>query len=248
MRSLVLSDLHANVTALNAALAACHGRWDRAVCLGDLVGYGPDPNEVIDRVRTLAAAVIRGNHDRAASTITNLDDFNPAARSAVEWTRRQLRAENLQYLAQLPAGPLQVDGLSLVHGAFQDEDEYVFVPEQALDSLVLAPGPLTFFGHTHMQGGFTLREASAQAIVLRASWVDVSVTRLPIEAGTRYMLNPGSIGQPRDGDARAAFVIVDANQALVEFWRVPYDIGSVQERLRDARLPETLGTRLSTGH
>ena len=105
MRRLVLSDVHANATALAAALAACQGRWDQAVCLGDLVGYGPDPNEVIDQIRPLVAAIIRGNHDKAVSGVGDLDDFNPVARSAVEWTRAQLRAENLQYLAQLPAGP-----------------------------------------------------------------------------------------------------------------------------------------------
>ena len=128
MRFLVISDIHANATALAAALAAAEGRWERAICLGDVVGYGPDPNEVIDRVRGMVETIIRGNHDKAASGLGDPDELNPVARAAVEWTRAQLRPENLLYLAALPAGPLEADGLTLVHGAFQDEDEYVFAP------------------------------------------------------------------------------------------------------------------------
>jgi diadenosine tetraphosphatase ApaH/serine/threonine PP2A family protein phosphatase len=248
MRRLVLSDVHANATALAASLAACEGHWDQAVCLGDLVGYGPDPNEVVDRIRGLVAAIIRGNHDKAVSGLTDLEDFNPVARSAVEWTRRQLRPENLRYLAQLPAGPLQVDGLTLVHGALHDEDEYVFVPEQAIDGLLVAPGAVTFFGHTHLQGGFAYHPSGLETIVPKRPAAGVPFATLRLDPGSRYLLNPGSIGQPRDGDVRAAFAIVDSNQSLVEFWRVPYDIGSVQERLRRADLPEPLVARLSAGH
>jgi len=248
MRRLVLSDVHANSTALAAALAACEGQWDQAVCLGDLVGYGPDPNEVIEEVRGLVTAIIRGNHDKAASGLADLEDFNPVARSAVEWTRRQLRPENTRYLAELPPGPLQIDGLTLVHGAFHDEDEYVFVPEQAMEGLLVAPGTVTFFGHTHMQGGFSYRNAELDMIPLKPPRTESRFAILRLEYGSRYLLNPGSIGQPRDGDARAAFAIVDSDQAVVQFWRVPYDIGSVQERMRRAHLPEPLARRLAAGH
>jgi predicted phosphodiesterase len=248
MRRLVLSDVHANATALAAALAACRGRWDQTVCLGDLVGYGPDPNEVIDQIRPMVGAIIRGNHDKAVCGLGDLDDFNPVARSAVEWTRRRLRPENLRYLAGLPAGPMRIDSLTLVHGAFHDEDEYVFVPEQALDGLLVAPEILTFFGHTHMQGGFSYRDSQPEAIAMKPPRADASFSALRLERGSRYLLNPGSIGQPRDGDARAAFAIVDSDQSLVEFWRVPYDIASVQERMRRAQLPEPLASRLASGH
>ena len=248
MRRLVLSDVHSNATALAAALAACRGRWDQAVCLGDLVGYGPDPNEVIDQIRPMVGATIRGNHDKAVCGLGDLDDFNPVARSAVEWTRRQLRAENLRYLASLPAGPIHIDGLTLVHGAFHDEDEYVFVPEQAMDGLLVAPEELIFFGHTHMQGGFAYRDSELETITVKPPRTDALFSTLRLEQASRYMLNPGSIGQPRDGDARAAFAIVDSNQSLVEFWRVPYDIASVQERLRQAGLPQPLAARLASGH
>jgi predicted phosphodiesterase len=247
MRRLVFSDVHANSTALTAALAACQGGWDQALCLGDLVGYGPDPNEVIDQTRPIVGAVIRGNHDKAACGLGNLDDFNPLARSAAEWTRRQLRPENLRYLAGLPAGPLHIDGLTLVHGAFHDEDEYVFVPEQAVDGLLVAPGALIFFGHTHIQGGFSFRDSEPETIAVKPR-ADSPFSVLRLESGSRYMLNPGSIGQPRDGDTRAAFAIVDSNQSLVEFWRVPYDIASVQRRQRQAGLPEPLAARLASGH
>src|SRR3990172_12189801 len=116
MRCLVLSDVHANATALTAALAACEGQWDQVVCLGDVVGYGPDPNEVVEQVQGLVSAIIRGNHDKAACGLGDLEDFNLVARSMVEWTHRQLHPENLRYLAELPAGPLHIDGLTLVHG------------------------------------------------------------------------------------------------------------------------------------
>lgn len=247
MRRLVLSDVHANATALAAALTACQGRWEQAVCLGDLVGYGPDPNEVIDQIRPLVTAIIRGNHDKAVCGMGDLDDFNPVARSVVEWTRRQLRPENLRYLEDLPAGPMQVNGLTLVHGAFHDEDEYVFVPEQAREALRAAPGILTFFGHTHMQGGFSYVDGEPHVLAQRPRR-DAVFSTLRLDPASRYLLNPGSIGQPRDGDPRAAFAIVDSQQSVVEFWRVPYDIAAVQERMRRARLPEPLAMRLASGH
>src|SRR5579864_882645 len=136
MRLLVFSDVHANATALEAVLEACAGRWDRAVCLGDIVGYGPDPNEVVERVRSFVSAIVRGNHDKAACGISDLEDFNPVARAAAEWTRSQLLPKNLRYLQSLPPGPLQAEGVALVHGAVEDEDEYVFGGDQALAGLL----------------------------------------------------------------------------------------------------------------
>ncbi len=246
MRLLVLSDIHANRTALDAALEAARERWDRVICLGDVVGYGPDPNEVVDRVRELGGVTIRGNHDKAGCGLEDPADFNPVARSAALWTREQLRPENREYLQKLPTGPLEVDGISVVHGAFHDEDEYVFAPAQAIDGLLDSPSAVTFFGHTHMQGGFWLRDNEVNAIHLRAAPGQQFAT-LKIEDGTHYLLNPGSVGQPRDGDARAAFAISDLDHHAVEFWRVPYDVESVQKRLLDAGLPEPLVLRLAFG-
>ena len=246
MRHLILSDIHANATALEAVLAAAEGKWEKAVCLGDVVGYGPDPNEVIDRVRALDAITIRGNHDKAGSGIADAEDFNPVARSAALWTRDKLRPENREYLERLPIGPIKVEGFSIVHGAFRDEDEYVFAPAQALDSLLDAPSPVTFFGHTHVQGGFTLRDDKVSVLHFKPG-PDGVFTTITIEQGTTYLLNPGSIGQPRDGDTRAAFAIADLDQHAVHFWRVAYEIEKVQQRMFEAGLPEPLAHRLSFG-
>jgi len=248
MRTLVLSDLHANATALNAALEATKGRWDRVVCLGDVVGYGPDPNEVTSKIRELGARTIRGNHDKAATDKMATDDFNPVAKAAVDWTRSQLSGDNLKWLTELPQGPLEVDGIVLVHGAFQDEDEYVFTPAQALEGLLDSTAMITFFGHTHHQGGFSYENSSNNLEVLHISpRLSEAFAPLRTEPRSRYLLNPGSIGQPRDGDPRAGFAIADLEHHIVEFWRVSYDIPAVQARMRAARLPEPLVQRLSLG-
>lgn len=246
MRILVLSDLHANLTALDAALQSAEGRWDQCVCLGDVVGYGPDPNEVTSKIRPLAAHSIRGNHDKAVAGLMDTVDFNPVAKAAVDWTRAHLSAENLKWLANLPPGPLPASGIVLVHGAFQDEDEYVFTPAQALDGLLDSSADLTFFGHTHHQGGFSYQQSNLEILHVhpRAS---EPFAALRVEPNRRYLLNPGSVGQPRDGDPRAGFAITDLEHHTVEFWRVPYDIASVQARMRAAALPEPLIQRLSVG-
>jgi predicted phosphodiesterase len=246
MRLLVFSDVHANATALEAALEACSGRWDRAVCLGDIVGYGPDPNEVVERVRLLVSAIVRGNHDKAACGISDLEDFNPLARAAAEWTRGQLLPKTMQYLQNLPAGPLEAEGIVLVHGAVEDEDEYVFATEQALPGLVTSPRPVTFFGHTHIQGGFSYDGAAIERVDVSPG-PGANRTMVSLKSKTRYLLNPGSVGQPRDGDPRAAFAIADLEKRKVEFWRTPYDIAAVQNRMDQAGAPQGLVLRLAFG-
>ncbi len=247
MRFLILSDIHSNGAALEAVLAAAKGRWEKAVCLGDVVGYGPDPNEVIARVRELTSVLVRGNHDKAVARPASSDDLNPLAKAAVDWTRAPLRPENLKFLEELPSGPVTVDSLALVHGAYHDEDEYVFSPAQALNGLLASRVPVTFFGHTHFQGGFSYRGDRLEVIQLKVTQPGPGFAAMRIEAGTRYLLNPGSIGQPRDGDARAAFAIADLDHGVVEFWRVPYDIAAVQDRMTKAGLPEPLVLRLAFG-
>ena len=246
MRLLILSDLHANLTAFDAALAAASGKWDAAVCLGDVVGYGPDPAAVSEKLQSITNEVIRGNHDKAVAGIMNSDDFNPVAKMAVEWTQTQLRAELMSWLAGLPAGPKTAQGVVMIHGAFQDEDEYVFTPAQALEGLLDASTMLSFFGHTHHQGGFSYHENDIEVLPLRPRPAE-SFSALRMEPGYKYLLNPGSIGQPRDGDPRAAFAIADFEHKIVEFWRVPYDISSVQSRMYEANLPEPLIHRLTLG-
>jgi predicted phosphodiesterase len=246
MRYLILSDIHANLTALDTVLDVAKGRWQKAVCLGDLVGYGPDPNEVIDAVRKISAVTIRGNHDKAIAGIADADEFNPVARNAVLWTRDRLRPENREYLENLPKGPLTIDGFSIVHGAVHDEDEYVLSPALALDGLQNAPSAVTFFGHTHLQGGFSLRGEDVTLLHFRPA-AGKEFSALKVEQGTTYLLNPGSIGQPRDGDPRAGFAIADLDAGSIEFWRIPYNIEDVQARMRGAGLPEPLILRLSFG-
>jgi predicted phosphodiesterase len=248
MRLLVISDIHANATALSSALDAAEGRWEKAICLGDVVGYGPDPNEVIERVRGFVSAIIRGNHDKAVSGIGDPNDLNPIAHAAVDWTRARLRPENLKYISELPSGPREALGVTMVHGAYEDEDEYIFAPAQALSSLLASPQGITFFGHTHFQGGFAYRDSRLEMIHLQPRPGGAGFAAQRLEPGTRYLLNPGSIGQPRDGDPRAGFAIADLDHGVVEFWRVPYDIQAVQERMKKAGLPEPLALRLAFGH
>jgi diadenosine tetraphosphatase ApaH/serine/threonine PP2A family protein phosphatase len=174
------------------------------------------------------------------------DDFNPVAKSAVDWTRAQLTPEHLAWLSALPHGPLATDGVVLVHGALQDEDEYVFTPAQALEGLLDSTAAVTFFGHTHHQGGFSYQDSQLEVLQIRPRSGE-PFAALRIELPRRYLLNPGSIGQPRDGDPRAAFAIADLEHQVIEFWRVPYDISVVQERMRAARLPEPLVQRLMAG-
>jgi len=246
MRILVLSDLHSNATALDAVLDAAKERWDMSVCLGDVVGYGPDPNEVTARLREMGTQTIRGNHDKAVTGLMATEDFNPVAKAAVDWTRAELKQEHLAWLTALPHGPLQSNGIVLVHGAFQDEDEYVFTPAQALDGLLDSTASVTFFGHTHHQGGFSYQDAMLEVLQIRPR-ANEAYAALRVEPERRYLLNPGSIGQPRDGDPRAAFAIADLEHHVVEFWRVPYDIAAVQARMRAAHLPEPLVQRLVVG-
>jgi predicted phosphodiesterase len=246
MRFLVLSDIHANSTALEASLAAVEDRWERILCLGDVVDYGPDPNEVTGRVKALAPLIIRGNHDKAVAGLADLDDFNPVAQIAARWTRDQLNPENASYIAHLPAGPVDTDGLTMVHGAYHDEDEYVFAPAHAMGGLLESPSAVTLFGHTHHQGGFSYRAGQIGVIHLTPD-PGPNFAALRLEPGTRYLLNPGSVGQPRDGDPRAAFAIADLDHQVIEFWRVPYDIAAVQERMQSAGLPYPLIERLAAG-
>ena len=246
MRYLILSDIHANLTALDAVLEAAKGKWDKAVCLGDLVGYGPDPNEVVERIQSLKAATIRGNHDKGVSDLTHSEDFNPVARAVLLWTHDQLRPENRKYIENLPKGSKSVDDYSIVHGSFLDEDEYVFSPMLAYEDLLESPTAVAFFGHTHIQGGFVLRGEEVTVLSSRPM-PGRMIFPLTIEPKIKYLLNPGSVGQPRDGDPRAGFAIADLQHHLVEFWRVPYDIGEVQLRMAHAGLPEPLILRLTFG-
>ncbi len=250
MRVLLLSDIHANLEALEACLAAAPP-YGMLVNLGDIVGYGACPNEVIARVRDRESLVVRGNHDKACAGLTDLKYFNPVAALAVLWSQRALTPENLEWVRALPQGPLQLPelpGVQFAHGSPLDEDEYLILPNDAVVPLVDSSVPLVFFGHTHIQGGFCLDVADPRALRPVYRQGDrLEKHELLLQNGVRYLINPGSAGQPRDGDPRAAFAIFDSEANSVTYFRVPYDVGLAQRRIRDAGLPERLAVRLGEG-
>ena len=245
MRYLVLSDIHANLEALDAVLAAAADiPHDRVLVLGDLVGYGANPNEVVDRIRALAPlATIRGNHDKVGAGLEPSDAFNTVARTAIRWTYEALSDENRDWLAALPAGPVVVDDLlEICHGTPQDEDMYVFDDGDVLRSMQAANRRLCLFGHTHVQVGYRLAN---QSLTLETA-DSRRPLHIPISHG-HYLINPGSVGQPRDGDPRAGFGVYDAGGQTVEIYRTPYPIEQTQARIREAGLPEALAQRLMIG-
>jgi len=247
LRYLLLGDIHSNCEALEACLELAQGRYERVICLGDLVGYGPDPNQVIDRVRGLTDTVIRGNHDKACAGLTDAEDFNPWARMASEWTRQQLTPEHFEFLRSLPAGPLCMNGFQVVHGAPDDEDDYILGATQALPILRQLTTQIVLFGHTHCQGGFLLTPQGRYHSIRIPSAARVPRLVLPLEDGGRYLINPGSVGQPRDGDWHAAFAILDEEKQQVEYYRTAYEVSKTQKKMEQAGLPEALIRRLELG-
>ena len=250
MRALLLSDIHSNLEALEACLAAAPA-YDVVVNLGDIVGYGASPNEVIERSRELGKFFVRGNHDKAVCGLIDIKDFNPVAALASSWTRNQLTEENLDWLRSLPQGPLQIEGLSdtqFVHGSPIHEDEYVVNVGDAVAPLLVSPITITFFGHTHLQGSFTLSGDHVEAVHPAYRTVgQIESSQFPLKKDLRYLVNPGSVGQPRDGDWRAGFAVFDSDAGIVAFYRVPYNLKIAQDRILAADLPARLATRLAAG-
>ena len=260
MRILLLSDIHANLEAMEACLAAASS-YDKVVNLGDVVGYGGSPNEVTDRVRKLGGVIVRGNHDRACTGQVDLQSFNPIAGMAALWTMRALTAANLAWLKALPQGPLTLmtddvahapagdfGAVQIVHGSPLDEDDYIIVLRDAQEPLERTSARLTFFGHTHLQGGFA--QAGQRWEALRPAYRSADKADsfdLTLHRDAKYLINPGSVGQPRDGDRRAAFAVFDTDNYTVTFHRVPYDIRKAQQHIFAARLPERLAMRLAEG-
>jgi predicted phosphodiesterase len=250
LRILLLSDIHSNLEALEACLAAAP-TFDAVVNLGDVVGYGASPNEVTTRVRELGGTFVRGNHDKVVAGLESVETFNPIAGLAALWNREQLAADHLEWVRTLPKGPVTLAGISgvqFVHGAPDDEDRYVVTVEDALGTLATSDASVTFFGHTHIQGLFSLHAGFAETVHPEyASIGNKESWEIQLETGSSYMINPGSIGQPRDGDWRAALAMFDSEKRTVVFYRVPYDVRSAQERILAANLPARLATRLAAG-
>jgi diadenosine tetraphosphatase ApaH/serine/threonine PP2A family protein phosphatase len=246
MRYLVLTDLHSNLEALEACLADAAGRkYDRALVLGDLVGYCADPNGVVERVQALApAAIVRGNHDKVACGLELADGFNAVAKRAAHWTHDTLTPENRAWLAALPRGPVIVDELvEICHGSPFDEDAYIFDELDAVRALKTSQRPICLFGHTHWPVTFELNGGRVETIGASERWVD----RLTLRPESKYMLNPGSVGQPRDGDPRAAYAIVDTVTMTADLIRVGYPIETTQAKVIKAGLPDVLAQRLAAG-
>jgi diadenosine tetraphosphatase ApaH/serine/threonine PP2A family protein phosphatase len=248
MRVLVVSDIHGNVHALEAVLAAA-GAVDALWNLGDAVGYGAFPNEVLHLLRERSKLNVRGNHDRACCGLMSTETFNPVAATAAQWTRDQLTNENLRWLREWPQGPLCAGEHALcVHGSPLDEDHYITTMRDAWRPLQKMGRDLAFFGHTHLQGAFSQREEEWQEEhPVFAPEGGAAEALLEVAPGSRHLINPGSVGQPRDLDWRAAYAIYEAEQATVEFHRVPYDVSAAQAAIRRAGLPERLASRLAQG-
>ena len=246
MRYLILSDIHANIDAFEAVLAAAPAAsWDRVLVLGDLVGYGAEPNAVIERTLALnPLAVIRGNHDKAASGIEDGSSFNYVARLSAQWTHEALTPEYREYLRMLPQGPKAIDEtIEICHGAPFDEDHYIFDSDDASRALDAASRPLCLFGHTHLPVVFRRHPALFDGFLPEGP----NDSTLEIVPGVNYLVNVGSVGQPRDGDPRAAFGIYDSTESTLVMRRVKYPVEIAQRRILDAGLPASLANRLGIG-
>lgn len=250
MRYLILSDIHANWEALQAIHAHIRRkRIDRVVFLGDAVGYGASPNQVVSWLRSLGSTLdaVRGNHDRVCAGLDSADYFNRYARQAADWTLEHLDERNLEFLKSLPEGPLDVTSwAALCHGSSVDEDAYVFSAYDAKMAFAGLDHHVIFFGHTHVPSLFILRDENGNQ-TLKVQLLTGRRLVLDLEPECRYLINPGSVGQPRDRDPRAAFAILDADQRRIYFYRVAYRASVARRRIVAAGLPPVLGDRLLYG-
>jgi predicted phosphodiesterase len=249
MRALVISDIHGNLEALNAVLATAEP-YDVLWNLGDVVGYGGSPNDVVALMRAKAQVNVRGNHDRVCCGLTSAVGFNPVARAAAEWTKAELTEENLAWLKAMPQGPVvpEQPDVTCVHGSPLNEDQYILSMRDAWAPLQQAATAITFFGHTHLQGGFSQKQHDWHEIKTQFRTRNAAESwKMLIPEGTRHLINPGSVGQPRDSDWRAAFVVYDLEAREIIYHRVPYDLTAAQGRILMAGLPERLAARLREG-
>jgi predicted phosphodiesterase len=245
MKYLIVSDLHSNLEALTAVLAQVkRKRFDRVLVLGDLVGYGANPNQIINIVRRFKqATVIRGNHDKVASGLESGDNFNRAAMQSALWTREKLTPENRAYLMHLPQGPVTVDeGVMISHGTPVDEDAYIFSDYDAYEVFQEIDFQICFFGHTHLPVIYAVNNQRLYTFRPNQERVKVELV-----GGFKYMINPGSVGQPRDKNPKASFAIYDSEKRTVTFKRVKYSIPKTQSKILRAGLPQSLANRLSVG-
>ncbi len=243
MRVLIMSDIHANYTALEAVLKDAAGQVDEIWCLGDLVGYGPDPNAVVEEIAEKKnLTCIMGNHDIGAIGRTMLEAFNGDARRSLEYHQKVLNATNLDFLRALPQQPVVREGVTFTHGSPRDPLwEYILNQLTAQINFHHFDTQLCFVGHSHIQCMFEWNEFTERVHMRQ------TVPDQPIKLNSRLILNPGSVGQPRDRDPRAAYAIYDSKQNTWTPRRVEYDIASVQKAIREVKLPEKNAVRIAEG-
>jgi diadenosine tetraphosphatase ApaH/serine/threonine PP2A family protein phosphatase len=242
MRYLVIGDIHSNLEALQSVLQ--YRDYEQVLVLGDIVGYGANPEETIQLVRQMnPAALVRGNHDKVVAGLDDGELFVAHALESALWTRKRLDEESMRYLRELPEGPIQVDSLiTIAHGSPSDEDTYLLPHNSGASAFNGCKTPICFFGHTHIPTLFYRIGNTTYS-----SQVEQPVKMTLNLESSRYLVNPGSVGQPRDGDPRAAFLVFDTETSVMEFFRVDYDIRSAQEKIREAGLPIFLSQRLARG-
>ena len=241
MKALLLADIHSNLEALEAILADCSG-FDQIWCMGDVVGYGPDPAKVLQVLRSHDFRCVSGNHDAAVAGVLSVSEFNHAAAWAARWTTHQLGHEELEYLKELPL-TLQEGPFTLVHGSLRAALwEYLVTVESAAATLQLLDTAYCLVGHSHLP--FICRERPGSA----PKFTDFPEGE-PVPLGPeRWVINPGGVGQPRDGDSRSSYAIYNSNEGTIERRRVAYDISRTQHKMELAGHPEPLIRRLEFGH
>ncbi len=251
MRYLIVSDMHGNGDAFAAVLRKVRRKhFDATLVLGDLVGYGASPDQVVEQMSDLPGKLfsVRGNHDKVAAGIDDGTSFNAAALAAARWTAERMKPHNLRVVRDLPVGPIVVEGgdpprLAICHGSPADEDTYLFAEQEAFAGFQCEPGAhVTFFGHTHLPSIFILHRGGVRAVLLRGNH-----GRLRIHPALRYLINPGSVGQPRDRNPLASFMMFDSESQVVTWRRVRYPIRRAQRRIEKAGLPPSLAERLAYG-
>lgn len=238
--------MHGNWDAFAAVLRRVRRkRFDATLVLGDLVGYGAGPNQVVEAVRNLEGTVyvVRGNHDKVVCELEDGSNFNQPALTAARWTTERLTPANLRYVREMPVGPVEIeDHLHICHGSPLDEDEYLLSTEQAARSFAARPTAVTFFGHTHIPTLFARNGGTTEVRILEPEEGEIELSAEHV-----YLINPGSVGQPRDRDPRAAYMIFDSERLTVRLYRVSYPLEDAQQRILDAGLPPVLAQRLAIG-
>ncbi|MBM62301.1 MAG: metallophosphatase family protein [Acidobacteria bacterium] len=248
MRFLILSDIHGNIDALDAVLErAPRDSYDRLLILGDIVGYGATPNEVVSRIFDLEPdAIIRGTHDKVSAGIEGFEASRRIAGEAARWTQKTLTAENLERVAGLPAGPKNVDrDIEICHGSPLDENTFVIDKEDAAQALEDSQRQICFFGHTHLPVAYVKKGSKITVTHPQPGGQDTTVVH--VDKTRRYLVNPGSVGQPRDTDARASYATYDSKKLRIEIRRVAYRIDLAQQKISASGLPESLAFRLGLG-